>query len=72
MVTRIMQSGGSTSGEDNLSRRAQLVDPKAFISPGMYRIAERGEQDWRKKQVKEIKMMLFRSPQPQIMKVAIQ
>jgi hypothetical protein len=37
----------------------------------MFRIAKREELDWRKLQAEEIKAMLFRSPQPGIMREGI-
>jgi hypothetical protein len=38
---------------------------------GMYQIAKREEQEWRKKQAKEIREMLFRNQQPDSMRAAI-
>jgi hypothetical protein len=41
------------------------------MSMGMYQIAKREEHEWRKKQAKEIREMLFRNQQPDSMRAAI-
>jgi hypothetical protein len=48
------------------------IRAKDFISPGIFRIAKREEREWRKNQVEEIKALLFKSPQPNCMKEALE
>jgi hypothetical protein len=48
-----------------------LVRRDDFISTGMFRIAQREDLERKRQQAEEIKAMLFRSPQPTIMKEVI-
>jgi hypothetical protein len=54
------------------SRARPSVQPDQFISQGIFRIAKNEEQEWRIKQAEEIKAMMFKSPQPQILQEAME
>jgi hypothetical protein len=62
--------GASRQCQDSMPWR-NSVWQEDFISMGMYQIAKREEQEWRKKQAKEIREMLFRNQQPDSMRAAI-
>jgi hypothetical protein len=76
---RSQSVGASISSHDHLvsssygqvERKTKSVSRADCISPGMYRIEQREEIDWKKKQAEEIRAMLFHSPRPQIMQKEI-
>jgi hypothetical protein len=57
---------------NSAAKRHSVRAADDFISEGIFRIAKREEREWRQQQEREIKEMLFRSPQPKIVLETIQ
>jgi hypothetical protein len=68
LVFRMGDYGSCSSS----SRRPWSIEQGDFISQGMYKIAKREEQEWRRKQAEEIKALLLQSPQPKEMRKGIE
>jgi hypothetical protein len=57
---------------NSAAKRHSVRAADDFISEGMFRIAKWEEREWRQQQAREIKAMLFRSPQLNIVSETIQ